>query len=354
MDRMRLCFVGPMVGRNPGRVPSQGERLSDLFQELGYPVISVSSSLNRYARLADIVTTLLRRRREIDILIVLTYSGPSFVVEDIASWIGKQSNIPVVISLHGGGMPQFMARFPNWSKRVLSRADTIVAQSDYLARSIMPYGFKARVIPNVINFERYPYRRRDAVKPHLFWMRAFHSLYNPEMAIRVLARIRARLPKATLVMAGQDNGLQAKMQALAQEMGVEDAVRFPGFLEMSEKLREGEAADIFINTPHVDNRPVCVVEACAMGLPVVSTAVGGVPDLLTHERTGLLVPDGDVEAMGDAIIRLVEDKELSGRLSQAGRQLAEHSAPDKVIPEWEFIFTELMSRRGVNNSGGVS
>lgn len=340
-----------MVGRNPGYVPSQGERLSDLFHELGYPVISVSSIPNRYLRLADIVNTLIRQRKQIDILVILVYSGPSFVVEDIASQLGQQFRMPIIMSMHGGAMPQFMTRFPNWSKRVLSRASVMVAQSNYLRRAAGAYGFSATVIPNVIDLPAYPSRHRTSVRPRLFWMRAFHDLYHPEMALRVLARVRTRFPEATLAMAGQDNGRQADMQRLARELGLDGAVRFPGFLNMADKIREAESADIFINTPHIDNRPVCVVEACAMGLPVVSTNVGGVPDLLTHEKTGLLVPDGDVEAMANAIVRLVEDNELASKLSQEGREMAKLSAPENVYPKWESIFTEILAQRNGPNAG---
>jgi glycosyltransferase involved in cell wall biosynthesis len=176
-------------------------------------------------------------------------------------------------------------------------------------------------------------------------MRAFHQIYNPAMALRVLARVRRELPEATLTMAGQDNGLQDEMQCLAAELGLQGAVRFPGFLKMKDKIREAEHADIFINTPRIDNRPVCVVEACAMGLAVVSTNVGGVPDLVTHEKTALLVPDDDVEAMARSVFRLVEDAALSSTLSQNGRELAKASAPENVCPKWEKLFTEVLAER---------
>jgi hypothetical protein len=79
----------------------------------------------------------------------------------------------------------------------------------------------------------------------------------------------------------------ASAQQQAQELGLREAVRWPGFLDMKKKVHEGNTADIFVNTNHVDNTPVGVIEACAMGLPVVATNVGGIPDLLTNEKTGL-------------------------------------------------------------------
>lgn len=326
-------------------VVTQGVRLSAHFREAGYSVIAVSESSNRYIRLIDIAATIVRRRRQIDILIIHVYGGPSFVVEDVASFLGRRFGHRIVMILHGGAMPEFMASHPRWAQRVLARSAVIVAPSPYLGRAIRPYGFECRVIPNVIDVKAYPYRLRGVLAPRLFWMRSFHPVYNPLMAVEVLGLLRSTHPGATLVMGGQDKGARTKVEMACARLGLTDAVRFPGFLDLPGKLREGDQADIFINTSHVDNMPVAVVEACALGLPVVSTDVGGVPDLLTDGQTGLLTPDGDVERMAAAIRRLLGDPELAARLSVNGRRLAELSDWEQVRVQWEELFASLLSDR---------
>jgi glycosyltransferase involved in cell wall biosynthesis len=340
----QLCFVGPMAGRRAGLVTSQSLILSDLFRRAGYDVTAVSESPNRYVRLGDIARTLARQRANIDVQVLDVYSGPSFVVADVASSLGKLFGQRVLMWLHGGALPEFMARYPKWARRVLSRAEAIVAPSNYLARAVEPYGFRARVIPNVIDLADYPYRRRETVRPRLFWMRSFHPVWNPEMAVRVLARVRETLPEATLVMAGQDKGLEAEVKRLAVELGLNGSVRFAGFLDSEAKAREGNAADIYINTNRIDNMPVAVVEACAMGLPVVATAVGGIRDLLSDGETGLLVPDDNDRAMAHAIVRLVKDPQLAAILSANGRMLAERSAWEQVRSQWEEMFVPACER----------
>ena len=338
----RLCFVGPLVGRHPGYVTTQGEILSDRFSEAGYATIEASSHPNRYVRLADIAATIIKHRKEIDVLVLNTYSGPSFVVEDLASRLGRLFGHRVVMVLRGGAMPEFMTRFPRWTKAVLSRADAIIAPSEYLAKAVAPYGFRARVIPNVIDLSKYPYRRRERLQPKLFWMRAFHEVWNPLMAIRVLAQLRAHRPSATLVIAGQDKGLENESRRLAEELGVGDAVHFPGFLNMEAKAREGDAADIFISTNRIDNMPVSVVEACAMGLPVVSTEVGGMADLITNGENGLLVPDNDDQRMVESILALLDDPALAAKLSEQGRALAERSSWLRVKQQLDEVFDEIL------------
>jgi glycosyltransferase involved in cell wall biosynthesis len=341
----KLCLVGPMIGRNPGYVTTSGETITDLFVSAGYPVISVSTSTNRYVRLLDIITTLIRRYREIDIQCLQVYGGLSFLVEDIASWLGRLCKRQrMVMVVRGGLIPEFLRRYPNWYRRVLSRADCIVAPSPYLAREVTRHGFTVQVIPNVVDLPVYPYRYRRHLKPRLLWMRTFHPAYNPEMAIRVLALVQKVVPEITLVIAGQDKGTQDAVQRLARRLGLENVARFPGYLDMAAKVREGKTADIFLNTNHVDNTPVSLIEACAMGLPVVATNVGGIPDLLTDGETGLLVPDDDDEAMAAAILRLLRDPDLAGRLSANGRQLAERFSWAQVRPQWEELFARVVRR----------
>jgi L-malate glycosyltransferase len=339
--RPRLCFVGPLAGSRRDHVVTQGVWLSRYFHAAGYEVIAVSASPNRYVRLLDITWTLLRRHRRIDILFLHVYGGASFVVEDVASFIGRCSGHRIIMMLHGGAMPEFMASFPRWTRRVLRRADAIVAPSAFLARAVEPLGLRCGVIPNVIDIRLYPFRLRRAIAPRLFWMRSFHPVYNPLMAVKVLERLRATHPEATLVMGGQDKGMQAEVERYARDRGLGDAVRLPGFLGTERKLREGSAADIFINTSHVDNMPVAVLEGGALGLPVVSTTVGGITHLLRDGETALLTPDGDVEAMVAAIQRLLRDPDLAGRLSTAGRRLAELSSWEQVRPQWEALFESL-------------
>ena len=346
--RHRLCFVGAMVGRNPGYATTQGEILADCFAAAGYPTISVSALPNRYARLCEIISTLLRKRSEVDVQFLQVFSGRSFVVGDLASWLARKFGQSLVMVLRGGALPDFVARYPAWSRRVLGRAHALVAPSPFLAQALACYGFDVKVIPNVVDISAYPYRHRHVLAPRFFWMRAFHPVYNPQMAVRVVARVRKVFPNASLVIAGQDRGTRHHVQQMARELGLGDAARFPGYLDMAAKVREGNAADIFLNTNRIDNMPVSVIEACAMGLPVVATNVGGIPQLLTDDETALLVPDDDDEAMAAASLRLLHDATLAGQLSQNGRKLASLSSWEQVRPQWERLLASVLAQSGGN------
>ena len=331
-----------MLGRNPGIVTTQGEIVSDLLRGEGYPVVEASSIPGRARRLADLIATVIRRRRDYDLIWLQVFGGPSIVIEEIISRLGGWLGKPILMTVRGGAMPTFMARYPRLSRGVLRRAQVITVPSAYLQRALAEHGLESRMIPNVIRAGAYPSRLRRELAPRLLWMRTFHPLYNPALAVRTLAGLRRTRPDATLVMAGQEKGIGDEVRALARELGVSDATRFAGFLDLDGKAREFAAADVFLNTNDIDNTPVSVIEACAAGLPVVATRVGGLADLLDDGETGLLVPPGDADAMTAAVDRLLSDPDLAERLSRQGAELAARCRWDQVLPLWEQAFADAV------------
>jgi glycosyltransferase involved in cell wall biosynthesis len=334
-----------MLSANPGWVTTQGEILAGLLAQAGYPVRQTSHIPARLPRLADTLRSLVAWRHEIDLVIHQVFSGPAFFIADAASALCRFFGLPQVFVLHGGALPEFATNRSGWVRRVIHRADAIIAPSGYLAgifEDICSPGQRIDIIPNILSIEDYPWRFRPSVQPRLFWMRTFHPIYNPQMAIDVLAEVRHTHPKAVLTMAGQDKGQLAAVVAEAERKRLSDAVSFPGFLSTSAKNNEFNSHDIFLNTNRVDNMPVSVLEAMAYGLPVVATNVGGLPYLLDDGQTGLLVPDDDVAAMVGAVRRLLAEPGLAARLSTNGRQLAESCGWAAVRIRWEALFKEVL------------
>lgn len=338
----RILFVGPMLGRYSGWVPNPAEVLAPKFSKEGYVCLLTSHVLNRYARLVDIVYTLLHKRETYDIISLQVYAGASFIVEDIVSRIATLLGKKIVMVLHGGDMPSFMKRFPHWSYRVLKRADVIVTPSAYLRDALLQYGFETQVIPNMLDIKKYIFHLRNSVQPRLLWMRTFYDYCHPELAVQVVEQLSIRYPNVTLTMAGQDKGLLAPTRELVKKKGLQNKVRFAGFLNDEGKQIEFESHDIYLNTNRVDNMPVAIIEAAAFGLPVVAMSIGGIPYLLEDQQTGLLTKFGDVNAMVDAVCHLIEQPGLAAHISARGREMAEKSAWDNVFPLWDKIYKQVL------------
>lgn len=337
MSLPSVCFVGTMTGQNPGGLPTQGEALAGLLAQEGYRVMRVSTQTNRFLRLADIILTLVSRRREFELLILQTYSGQAFWLTEVASLLGTLLRKRIIMHLHGGNLPAFSRQHPRWVRQAFRRADHLVAPSTFLAHELEWLGMPIEVIPNVLDLSRYPFRPRSQLRPRLLWMRSFHEIYNPEMAVRVLAELLPHAPDATLSMAGPDKGSLPKVQQLARELGIGDRIQFPGFLDEAGKIKAGQEHDIYLNTNRIDNMPVSVLEMGAMGLPVVATAVGGIRYLLTEGENAILVADDDHQSMAGAILRLLQDPGLAAHLSHNGRCLAESSSWGRVRTSWQQV-----------------
>jgi glycosyltransferase involved in cell wall biosynthesis len=174
-------------------------------------------------------------------------------------------------------------------------------------------------------------------------MRTFHPIYNPEMALRVVARLRREYPDVHLVMAGAADTSLDGVKRMAEGDGLTAHVSFAGFLDQAAKIQVAGQQDIYLNTNRIDNMPVTVIEMAALGLPVVATRVGGLPDLVTDGVNGLLTPDDNDQAMADAVKRLLSEPGLAERLALAGRALAESCSWEKVRARWEEMFNELYS-----------
>jgi len=334
-----------MLGSHAGWVVSQGEILAELFAERGHRVLLTSRARQPLLRVADILQTLVRHRCVIDLALVMVFSGRGFALADASSWLARRLGQPLIFCLRGGNLPAFSQTHARWVARVMRRADLLVAPSRYLATKLPAWGPPVTVIPNVVRIARCPFRPRTQLAPRLLWMRTFHDIYCPELAIDVLAHLRQQHGDATLTMAGQDRGRLGATRAHAKALGLERAVRFAGFLDSEAKQNEFSMHDVFINTNKIDNTPVSVIEAAAFGLPVVATAVGGIPYLLRDGQDALLVPAHEAVAMAAAVARLIAEPALAARLSEAGRALARRCAWPAVAGLWDAAFARVAAMR---------
>ena len=248
---------------------------------------------------------------------------------------GRLRGCAVIVNYRGGYLDNFLAAAPGHVLRSLRRATLRVTPSPFLQRVLAKYGLQAEVVPNIIDLTRFeavpPRNFGDA--PHLVVARNLEPIYDIATAIQALVHVRERYAAATLTVAGSGPELQA-LQALVTKLGVTSAVRFTGRVENSAMPQLYAQADCVVNPSTVDNMPISLLEAFASGLPVVSTDAGGIPDMLTHGESGLLVPIGDPQAMAQAVCRVLGDRALSTRLANAGRAEAEKYAWPRVKAQW--------------------
>ena len=337
--RKNVLLVGTYVTSTHNH--SVGEDLADRLRRSGWQVTATSHATGRLARLADMLATAWRARRDYDVAQVDVYSGKAFVWAEAVCLLLRRLAKPYVLTLHGGNLPRFARRHPGRVRRLLASAVVVTTPSRYLLEAMAPYRAGLRLFPNPVDLDDYRFRLRARAAPRLVWIRAFHRIYNPELAADVVARLRRDHPDIRLTMVGPDrDGSFARTRARAARLGVVDAIDFPGGVAHAEVPTWLDRGDVFVNTTNVDNTPVSILEAMACGLPVVSTNVGGIPYLLEAERDALLVPPDDAEAMSAAVGRVLRDPDLAARLSREGRCKTEAMSWGAMLPRWDATLME--------------
>jgi glycosyltransferase involved in cell wall biosynthesis len=165
-----------------------------------------------------------------------------------------------------------------------------------------------------------------------------------EVFFDAAVRIAARVPEARFVVVG-DGERRAELEAMVTASGLAPRVHFLGWRGDLDRIYAD--LDVVVLTSKNEGSPVALIEAMAAGRPVVSTAVGGVPDIVQSEGNGLLAPDGDAGAIADAVVRLLGDRALGERLGAAGKRgVLSRFAASRLIDDVHALYQELLRERG--------
>jgi glycosyltransferase involved in cell wall biosynthesis len=285
---------------------------------------------------------LARELRHADVVHVFSASYTSFLLApwpavQVAQLLGK----PVLLNYRSGGGPDHLARSP-LARRTLRAVDQNVVPSRFLRDTFARFAIDATVIPNVVDTGRFAFRRRVPLRPHLVSTRNLEPLYNVACTLRAFRLVQDRHPDATLALVGAGSE-EPRLRRLADELRLR-GVTFAGRVPQDEIARWYAGADVYVQTPDIDNMPSSILEAWSSGLPVVATEAGGVPAMVTRERDALLAPVGDHEAVASAIARLLSDPVLAGRLAEAGRRNSEALTWDRLRECWLDVYRSLADR----------
>jgi L-malate glycosyltransferase len=260
---------------------------------------------------------LMRELRNADVVHVFSASYASFLLSPLpAILVAKALGKPVLLNYRSGEAPDHLRRSAI-ARKALRSVDLNIVPSSFLRDVFARFDIPSQVIANVAELGRFRYRERRPLRPRLVSTRNFAPLYNVSCTLRAFARIQAVHPDASLTVVGRGSQ-EPQLRSLAGELGLRH-VTFAGQVMQEQIHSYYDEADIYVQTPSIDNMPGSVIEAFASGLPVVSTDVGGVPAILTHGVHGLLARDDDDEGIADHVLRLLAQPDEARRLAEAAR-----------------------------------
>jgi glycosyltransferase involved in cell wall biosynthesis len=199
------------------------------------------------------------------------------------------------------------------------------------------------VIRNGVSTRALEAAKPGSGRPRLVMVGRLQAPKDPITFVRALALVRAVEFEAILV--GDGPG-RAAVEDEIRRLGVGSVVRLLG--ERTDVAELLSTADVFVLSTRSEGLPLSVLEAMAAGLPVIASNVGGIPELVVDGVSGVLVPPGDPDALGDAIARVVENPSLAQRLGHAGRQRVVEEFDLEAVREAHLsLYRRLLASKGL-------
>jgi glycosyltransferase involved in cell wall biosynthesis len=332
-----ILYIGNSLTKKTGYYSSM-DLLSSKIELLEDYQLKVSSTKSNYIfRLLDMIWAVVIFQGKT--VLIDVFSTKAFYYTLFCSLFARLKGIEYVCVLRGGGLPKLLNKSPYLTRLVFRNAKYLIAPSNYLKVAFEKEGYSAKLIPNIVEIENYQFRESiDLEAPKLLYVRAFDKIYNPLMALKVLEGLIPEYPRASLTMVGPDkDGTMEKVRSYADSKGLSKYIEITGVLSKPEWHRKSLNSNVFINTTHVDNTPVSVIEAMALGIPVVSTNVGGIPYLLDDGVDSILVGDDEHTQMIDAIKDLLSDLTKTEDLRIKARRKVERFSWEYIKEDWLSI-----------------
>jgi N-acetyl-alpha-D-glucosaminyl L-malate synthase BshA len=335
---------------------SQPVRLSGFRKNVYYHEVSVSDyPLFEYppyetvlaSKMVDVV-----KREKLDLLHV-HYAIPHASAAYMAKMILAQQgiDIPFVTTLHGTDIT-LVGKDPSFEPVItfcLNASDAVTAVSNSLREDTYEHFHTSReihVIPNFIHTKRMAIEDIDDIRaryanpgePVLCHISNFRKVKRVEDVIRVFARVNKRIPSKILMVG--DGPERYKLEEMCSQLGLCSRVKFIGKVRDTQAVLE--ISDLFILPSETESFGLAALEAMAVGVPVISSNTGGIPEVNVHGETGFLSDVGDVDDMAKNALYILSDKKRLHEFKSRARKHSENFNLDKVVEQYEALYRQLL------------
>jgi glycosyltransferase involved in cell wall biosynthesis len=263
----------------------------------------------------------------------------------------EQAGVPLIAHFHGQDAYARQYVSGDWNQKQLRDLFRIVTRIVVVSRDMHAQleelgapSHKLRYNPCGVDLAAFEGARPAEAPPRFVTVGRFVAKKAPYLTVLAFKRVHDLLPEARLTMIG-DGPLRETCVRLAGALGLDGSVSFPGLYPHRAVVGALLSARVFVQHSvrafdgDSEGTPVGILEAAATGLPVVSTSHAGIKEAVIHEQTGILVPEGDWQAMAAAMLRLAQDASLASRMGLAGRSHVTENYDMRIRIErlWEII-----------------
>ena len=263
-----------------------------------------------------------------------------------------QPRLPLILTLQEGDSEEYLrtAKYGLinfWWRRFLAVADEVTAISTYLGEYAKRQGYlgRIRVISNGVDVGKFqnPYNKVQTPKESLITVSRLVPKNGIDILIRAVAEVKKSVPDIQCNIIG-DGPERKNLEKLAAGLGLNDTVHFLGEISHEKVPVFLRSASVFVRPSRSEGMGNSFVEALAAGLPVIGTAVGGIPDIIQDRRTGLMARVDDSEDLAEKIKMLLNDQALSEKLAAEGRQkVKEKFGWDLISESYASLFSDELN-----------
>ncbi|MFZ3101750.1 MAG: glycosyltransferase [Desulfitobacteriaceae bacterium] len=265
---------------------------------------------------------------------------------------------PLIISAWGSDI----FSFPRTSllhryllERILRKADVLCSTSQTMAFEMQKYlspQRKVEVIPFGVDIERFsPPEERASLKsasPVVFGVAKYlQPVYGLDILIKAFALLENRCPGRALLRIAGDGAEKKKLQNLTTRLGLDQQVEWLGAIPNSEVAALYKSLDVVVVPSRQESFGVTAVEGSACGCPIIASRVGGLPEVVIDQETGLLIPPENVEELCLAMEFMIAHPEKRVLMGQAGRELVlKHYDWQRNVSQMEEVYRQCIEREG--------
>lgn len=317
-----------------------------------FPVFNIivnSNGINAIANILQllyslfVITFKLLFYRSIKIVHIHTASYNSFKRSTLFITLTKLFKRKVVIHIHGGGFKEYYEKNKAFVHRNLSKCDIIIALTEYWRIYFKGLGFdNVVIVPNIVDAPVVLKNMNDDGKTHILYLGMITKAKGIYDLLDVVNKYKTALENKIILHIG-GNGETSTLQSIIKENGLSQIVKFEGWVSGEKKVELLNNADVFILPSYTEGLPISILEAMSYRLPVISTPVGGIPEVIKDGENGFLFTPGDKDALYNAINNLVADKNQREDMGEKSYKRVQQHFPDKVAEILENIYTELMN-----------
>ncbi|WP_313420139.1 glycosyltransferase family 4 protein [Sphingobacterium multivorum] len=333
---MKVTYFGNMTSAFSG-AKTTIETLAPLFGDFSQ-IYTSSSAKNMLVRLMEMIFIFFTRGLKSEWILIDVYSTKAYLYAEVIAKLSVIFHKKYIIILHGGNLPERHRINPNSIYRVFDRADLIVAPSPYLKNYFEKCGYLVTLIPNPIELENYPFFQRTNLRPKVLGIRGFKSPYNAIMTLDAIRICRDRGKEIDLLLLGnKEEDDYCKIEYFINKNKLEDLVTISKKIPKKEWIELSRDYDIMVSNPFIDNSPVSIIEGLALGMCVITTNVGGIPDFVSNNEEVLYVKSDDSEDLANKILDLIGNPSVASKLSSGGRRRAEEFDWGKLKLLWKSV-----------------